>query len=133
MTRRTRAPVSRPHCTLAQAAVDADTRLRYRLIHDHLKKAISLGRVAPGLVLVEAPVARKAPGAFDEDADPDPLALDVVDLVDAPVLGRDQLRAPNDRAGIGIGGAGGERGRDSFFAERPHAPIIARSPPASRS
>src|SRR5260370_23540833 len=58
MTRRTRAPVSLPHCTLAQAAVDADTRLRYRLIHDHLKKAIALGRVAPGLVLVEAPVAR---------------------------------------------------------------------------
>jgi DNA-binding GntR family transcriptional regulator len=58
MIRRTRAPVSLPPCTLAQAAVDADTRLRYRLIHDHLKKAIALGRVAPGLVLVEAPVAR---------------------------------------------------------------------------
>ena len=58
MTRRTRAPVSLPPCTLAEVAVDADTRLRYRLIHDHLKKAIALGRVAPGLVLVEAPVAR---------------------------------------------------------------------------
>ncbi len=58
MTRRTRAPVSQPPSTLAEAAVDVDTRLRYRLIHDHLKKAITLGRVAPGLVLVEGPVAR---------------------------------------------------------------------------
>src|SRR5258708_37744299 len=58
MTRRTRAPVSLPPCTLAEAAVDADTRLRYRLIRDHWKKALALRRVAPGLVLVEAPVAR---------------------------------------------------------------------------
>jgi len=37
---------------------DTDTRLRYRLIHDQLKSAIALGRIAPGLVLLEGPVAR---------------------------------------------------------------------------
>jgi DNA-binding GntR family transcriptional regulator len=36
----------------------ADTRLRYQLIHDKLKRAIGLGRIAPGLVLLEGPVAR---------------------------------------------------------------------------
>ncbi|MEA3124891.1 MAG: hypothetical protein QOD67_1910, partial [Caballeronia sp.] len=56
MKRRIRAPASLPP-SLAETAVDADTRLRYRLIHDQLKKAIALGRVSPGLVLVEGPVA----------------------------------------------------------------------------
>jgi DNA-binding GntR family transcriptional regulator len=37
---------------------EADARLRYRLIHDQLKGAIALGRIAPGLVLLEGPVAR---------------------------------------------------------------------------
>lgn len=66
MTRRARAadssplspPVSPPPSTSAEAGAEADTRLRYRLIHDQLKSAIALGRVAPGLVLLEGPVAR---------------------------------------------------------------------------
>lgn len=37
---------------------DADSRLRYRLIHDQLKSSIALGKIAPGLVLLEGPVAR---------------------------------------------------------------------------
>jgi DNA-binding GntR family transcriptional regulator len=40
------------------AAGEADTRLRYRLIYDQLKNAIALGKIAPGLVLLEGPVAR---------------------------------------------------------------------------
>ena len=40
------------------SAGDTDTRLRYRLIHDQLKSAIALGRIVPGLVLLEGPVAR---------------------------------------------------------------------------
>jgi DNA-binding GntR family transcriptional regulator len=36
----------------------ADSRLRYRLIHDQLKSAIVLGKIVPGLVLLEGPVAR---------------------------------------------------------------------------
>lgn len=38
--------------------IDTDTRLRYRPIHDQLKSAIALGRIAPGLVLLEGRVAR---------------------------------------------------------------------------
>src|SRR5258707_10256313 len=41
-----------------EAMIDTDTRLRYRLIYDQLKNAIALGRIAPGLVLLEGPVAR---------------------------------------------------------------------------
>jgi DNA-binding GntR family transcriptional regulator len=37
---------------------EADSRLRYRVIHDQLKSAIALGNIAPGLVLLEGPVAR---------------------------------------------------------------------------
>jgi DNA-binding GntR family transcriptional regulator len=36
----------------------AHSRLRYRLIHDQLKSAIALGKIEPGLVLLEGPVAR---------------------------------------------------------------------------
>lgn len=39
-------------------AVESETRLRYRLIHDQLKDAILRGRIATGLVLLEGPVAR---------------------------------------------------------------------------
>ncbi|MDR5806225.1 GntR family transcriptional regulator [Caballeronia sp. LZ001] len=39
-------------------SIEPDSRLRYRLIHDHLKTAIALGNIAPGLVLLEGPVAR---------------------------------------------------------------------------
>jgi DNA-binding GntR family transcriptional regulator len=38
--------------------LEADSRLRYRVIHDQLKSAIALGNIAPGLVLLEGPVAR---------------------------------------------------------------------------
>ncbi len=38
--------------------LEADTRLRYRVIHEQLKSAIALGNIAPGLVLLEGPVAR---------------------------------------------------------------------------
>ena len=79
----------------------------------------ALGRVSRSS-LVESPVASEAPGAADEDADADPLALDVVDLVDAAVFRRDQLRAPNDPARIGVRRASGERGGDGFFADRSH-------------
>ncbi len=41
-----------------EAAGDVDTRLRYRLIYDQLKNAIALGKIVPGLVLLEGPVAR---------------------------------------------------------------------------
>ena len=75
-------------------------------------------RPRPGLI--KSPVAGEAPGTVDEDTHADPLALDVVDLVDAPVLGRDQLRPPNDRAGVRVGRASGKRRGDSFFAERSH-------------
>jgi len=37
---------------------EADSRLRYRVIHDQLKSAIALGKIPPGLVLLEGPVAR---------------------------------------------------------------------------
>jgi DNA-binding GntR family transcriptional regulator len=40
------------------SASDADTRLRYRLIHAQLKNAIASGKIAAGLVLLEGPVAR---------------------------------------------------------------------------
>ncbi|WP_250537231.1 GntR family transcriptional regulator [Caballeronia sp. AZ10_KS36] len=38
--------------------VETDSRLRYRVIYDRLRAAIELGRVKPGLVLLEGPVAR---------------------------------------------------------------------------
>lgn len=58
MTRRASANVPASASLSAAAVVDADSRLRYRLIHDQLKSAIALGRIAPGLVLLEGPVAR---------------------------------------------------------------------------
>jgi DNA-binding GntR family transcriptional regulator len=64
MTRSARAALkqlSRPDNAaeyVINAPIDADKRLRYRLIHDQLKSAITLGRIAPGLVLLEGPVAR---------------------------------------------------------------------------
>ncbi|ASW04323.1 GntR family transcriptional regulator (plasmid) [Paraburkholderia aromaticivorans] len=51
MTRRASATIS------TQPSV-TDAPLRYRLIHDQLKNAIALGKIAPGLVLLEGPVAR---------------------------------------------------------------------------
>src|SRR4029077_9019372 len=81
----------------------------------------ALGRIS-GAGFVEPPVTGKAPGPVDEDPHADPFALDVVDLVDAPILGRDELRAPNHRAGIGVGRTAGERRGDSFFTQRPHRP-----------
>jgi DNA-binding GntR family transcriptional regulator len=60
MTKRARAAqperADNPSADLPEA--DADSRLRYRLIHDQLKSAIALGKIAPGLVLLEGPVAR---------------------------------------------------------------------------
>lgn len=64
MTRSARAALKQPTRTDKSAdsvidpMIDFDTRLRYRLIHDQLKSAIALGRIAPGLVLLEGPVAR---------------------------------------------------------------------------
>src|SRR5436305_2041716 len=71
---------------------------------------------------VETPVAGEAPSAVDEHADADPLALDVVDPVDATVPGRDGLRTPHDRARVSVGRTCRERRSDGFFAERSHAP-----------
>lgn len=50
--------ISMTSASLAGLIGDADSRLRYRLIYGHLKNAISKGRVAPGLVLLEGPVGR---------------------------------------------------------------------------
>src|SRR5471030_2563150 len=64
MTRSARAALKQPTRTdkaaepVIDAMIDTDKRLRYRLIHDQLKSAIALGRIAPGLVLLEGPVAR---------------------------------------------------------------------------
>jgi DNA-binding GntR family transcriptional regulator len=64
MTRSARAALKQPTRTdksaepVIDAMIDTDTRLRYRLIHDQLKSAIALGRISPGLVLLEGPVAR---------------------------------------------------------------------------
>ncbi|HTJ91793.1 MAG TPA: GntR family transcriptional regulator [Pararobbsia sp.] len=38
--------------------IDADSRLRYRLIYDRLRDALERGRITPGLVLLEGPVAK---------------------------------------------------------------------------
>ncbi|KVE34810.1 GntR family transcriptional regulator [Burkholderia sp. TSV86] len=38
--------------------MEADSRYRYRLIYSHLAHAIRTGRIAPGLVLLEGPVAQ---------------------------------------------------------------------------
>lgn len=44
--------------TSADLPVEADSRLRYRVIHDQIRSAIALGHISPGLVLLEGPVAR---------------------------------------------------------------------------
>ena len=51
-------------------------------------------RRVPGAVRVEPPVAREAPGAVDEHADADALALAVAERLDAAVLRRHRLVAP---------------------------------------
>ncbi|MFP3795516.1 GntR family transcriptional regulator [Paraburkholderia sp. SIMBA_027] len=60
MTKRSRAtqPEHAPTAAADLPETNADSRLRYRLIHDQLKSAIALGKIAPGLVLLEGPVAR---------------------------------------------------------------------------
>jgi DNA-binding FadR family transcriptional regulator len=67
MTRRAGAPRSSrpdaetrrlPDIESTDVSPEADSRLRYRVIHDQLKSAIALGNIAPGLVLLEGPVAR---------------------------------------------------------------------------
>jgi DNA-binding GntR family transcriptional regulator len=60
MTRSARGTLEQPLATdhPERPRIEADARLRYRLIHDQLKSAIALGRIAPGLVLLEGPVAR---------------------------------------------------------------------------
>jgi DNA-binding GntR family transcriptional regulator len=57
---RAKNPVAMPPSTATGtgSTAEADSRLRYQVIHDHLKSAIALGRIAPGLVLLEGPVAR---------------------------------------------------------------------------
>lgn len=42
----------------SQGATEVDNRHRYRLIQDHFQRAILAGRIAPGLVLLEGPIAR---------------------------------------------------------------------------
>lgn len=44
--------------TVEEEVIGADSRLRYRLIHDRLRDALERGRIAPGLVLLEGPVAK---------------------------------------------------------------------------
>jgi DNA-binding GntR family transcriptional regulator len=58
MTRRASARFPTPAGSVPAAASGAHPQPRYRLIHDQLKSAIALGRIAPGLVLLEGPVAR---------------------------------------------------------------------------
>ena len=55
--------------------------------------------------LVEAALAREAPGSVDEDPDADAFALRVAQVVDLAVL-RDRVLAPErDRACVGVGGS----------------------------
>lgn len=51
-------PAVPPKTGSPDVQLEADSRLRYRVIHDQLKSAIALGNIAPGLVLLEGPVAR---------------------------------------------------------------------------
>src|SRR3954453_11084398 len=78
-----------------------------------------LGRRA-GALGAQPVVAGEAPGAAHENADADPLALDVIEPVDALVPGRDRLAAPLVDARVGIGRAGGERRGHRLVAELPH-------------
>lgn len=57
MTRRAPSPAPAAAPAARAALPEADSRHRYRLIHDHLARAIRAGRIAPGLVLLEGPVA----------------------------------------------------------------------------
>ena len=68
----------------------------------------------------ETAVAGESPRAVDEDADADPLALRVDELLDAPVLRRHLLRAPDNGARVGVFGAGTGRGIDGKRTEIAH-------------
>ena len=69
---------------------------------------------------VEPALAGEAPGAVDEDADADALALGVAQVVDLEVL-RDHVLAPEpDRARVGIGGSGPQRCIDRCLGQRLH-------------
>jgi DNA-binding GntR family transcriptional regulator len=57
MTRHTNADARRPPGKAFPPLVEVDSRLRYHLIYEHLRNAIREGRIQPGLVLLEGPVA----------------------------------------------------------------------------
>jgi len=70
-----------------------------------------------GAVLGKAAVTREAPGAVDEHSDADAFCLSVGNGLDFPVLRRDVLYAPGDRARIGVTGARAERNVDCLSAQ----------------
>ena len=71
-------------------------------------------------LLRQPAVGREPPGAVDEHADADALALDVVHGLDVPVLRRDRLGTAKDAARVGVRSAGANCGVDGVTAEIPH-------------
>jgi hypothetical protein len=71
-------------------------------------------------VVGRPPVAGESPGAVDKDAHPDALAVEVADLLDLAVLGRDQLGAPYDDSRVGVLSPGPDRRVDRRLAKVPH-------------
>ena len=94
-----------------RAAVAAGSRLRERRRAERRLAGARVGRT---------PVARESPRPVDEDTDADALAVEVADLLDLAVLGRDELGAAHDHARVGVLGAGADRRIDRCLAEEPH-------------
>src|SRR2546430_15727120 len=74
-----------------------------------------------GALRGQAAVAGEAPGAVDEHADADALALRVGELLDATILRRDELAAPHDCARVGVLGTRPDSRIDRSCAEVAHS------------
>ena len=86
-----------------------------------------------GALLGRAPVAGEAPGPVDQDADADPLAVEVADLLDLAVFRRDHLRAAQHDACVGVGRTRAEGRIDSRIAELAHGTALVAVDPTTRA
>ena len=75
--------------------------------------------------LAQTAVAGEAPGAADEHAHTDPLALAVVETLDSLVAGADDLGPAHDHARIGVRRSSPESRGHRLVAELPHAAYLS--------
>ena len=119
---------SRPACGTRPCAASTGASARWCPPGAAFANAVACAAAASRALGVEPPVAGEAPGAVDEHAHADALALGVVEPLDAPVAGSDHLRAPDDHPRVRVGRPGAESRGHRLLAKLSHDQYLSGSP-----